>query len=131
MRENETFATAVGCMDGRGQEPVSEYARARWHVSYIDTITDAGIVNHIAHTHNVEYLANIKTKIIDVSVLKHGSRGVVVWGHQECAGHPVPDEHHIEDIKKAAKRIHEMEPGVEVVPVFVIRQDSSWEVQEI
>lgn len=124
--ENKTFATAVGCMDGRGQTPIAEFAKDRWGVDYVDTITDAGIVKHIAHTHNNEYLANIGTKIIDVSVGKHHSKGIVVWGHSECAGHPVEDEHQKSDVIKAAQRIRDMECGVEVVPVFVRYEDPNW-----
>ncbi len=129
--EGKTFGTAVGCMDGRGQLPVVDYVRKRWRVDYVDNITDAGIVRHIAHTHNNDYLQSIKTKVVDVSVEKHGSKGLVVWGHQKCAGNPVEDDHHKRDIRVAAQRIREMQPGVEVVPLFLYEAEPAWSVEEL
>lgn len=117
--EGKTFGTAVGCMDGRGQEVVIDFVKKQFKVDYVDTITDAGIVKHIAHTHNQEYLDNIRIKIVDVSARKHNSRGIVVWGHNDCAGNPVDDDHHKADVLKAAERVSRMEPGVEVVPIFL------------
>lgn len=132
----DTFATAVGCMDGRVQDPVAQFARKRWGVKYVDAITEAGLVKHFAkqheeHPHTPHIRETIRIKVVDVSVLKHHSKGIVVHGHQECAGNPVPDEKQKNDILEAANVIRELEHGVEVIPVFVHKNHGDWEVLEL
>ena len=36
------FATAINCIDGRTQRPVSEWIRIQFSVDYVDTITQPG-----------------------------------------------------------------------------------------
>lgn len=136
--EHGTFATAVGCMDGRVQDPVAAFAKDKWGVDYVDAITEAGLVKHFAepheegphtHPHTQHILETIKMKVIDVSVQKHNSRGIVVHGHTECAGNPVSDEQQRADILAATSVIREMEPGVEVVPVFLTPSEPMWKVE--
>lgn len=130
----DSFATAVGCMDGRVQDPVADFARKKWGVKYVDSITEAGLVKHFAvqhstHPHTPHIRETIKIKVVDVSVKKHYSKGIVVHGHQDCAGNPVDDEKQKEDIIEAANVVRELEHGVEVIPIFVRRADDKWEVE--
>ena len=37
-----SFCTAVNCIDGRVQEPVSSYLRNHFKVEFVDSITEAG-----------------------------------------------------------------------------------------
>lgn len=131
-----TFATAVGCMDGRVQDPVAKFARKRWKVKYVDAVTEAGLVKHFAkqhetHPHTPHIRETIRIKVVDVSVMKHNSKGIVVHGHQECAGNPVDDEKQKADILEAAKVLKELNPKVEVVPVFVVKKEDNWTVEPI
>ncbi len=48
MQPREGFCTVVGCMDGRIQLPVNHYVRERFGVTYVDTITEAGVNKVIA-----------------------------------------------------------------------------------
>lgn len=132
----ETFFTRVGCMDGRVQDPVAEFARKRWGVKYVDAITEAGIVKHFVkqhevHPHTPHIRETVKIKVIDVSILKHHSKGIIVHGHQECAGNPVQDEKQKKDILEAASVIRELEHDLDVVPVFVHKNHGDWEVLEL
>lgn len=127
---NETFFTSVGCMDGRVQAPVSEYGRKGYGVLYADTITEAGLVGLLSNNPSSELLESIKKKIL-ISIEKHHSKGVVVHGHQECAGNPVEDEIHKQDVLKAAGIIKDFVPGIEVKSVFVIKENTNWIVEEI
>lgn len=129
----ETFFTSVGCMDGRVQCPVSKYGKARYGVKYMDTITEAGLVGQIIKEDaDPKLLESIKDKIM-ISINKHHSKGIIVHGHQECAGNPVEDSLHKENTVAATKVIREMVKNldVEVHPVFVIKSGEEWEVTEI
>lgn len=123
----ETFFTSVGCMDGRVQEPVAKFGRSKFGVKFADTITEAGLVGKLAADNIDQNLIDaLKFKIVDISIGKHHSKGIIVHGHQECAGNPIDDETHKEQILKAAEIIRSMAPNTQVVPVFVVRQEGAW-----
>jgi len=126
----ETFFTSVGCMDGRVQDPVAKYGRDKFGVLYADTITEAGLVGLLSNNPSSELLESIKKKIL-ISIEKHHSKGIVVHGHQECAGNPVEDEIHKQDVLKTAEIIKDFVPSIEVQPVFVIKGNTNWIVEEI
>ncbi len=127
---NETFFTAVGCMDGRVQKPVSEYGQKRYGVLYADTITEAGLVGLLSNNPSTELLESIKKKVL-ISVKKHHSKGIIVHGHQGCAGNPIEGAQHREETKQALEIIRSFVPGIEVKPVFVIKENGKWIVEEI
>lgn len=125
---DETFFTAIGCMDGRVQDPVAEFGRAKFGAAFADTITEAGLVGLLAADNTESELLNSIKKKVLISVEKHHSKGIVVHGHQDCAGNPVPDEKHKEDILKTAEIIKSFVPqDIPVIPVFVVKEES-WEV---
>ncbi len=126
----ETFFTSVGCMDGRLQDPIAIYGRDKFGVLYADTITEAGLVGLLSNSPSQELLESIKKKVL-ISVEKHHSKGIIVHGHQECAGNPVEDNRHRGETKKAAEIIGDFVQGVEVTPVFVIKENANWIVEEI
>lgn len=127
---DETFSTSVGCMDGRSQGLIADYGNKKFNSLFVDAVTEAGLVGLLANNPTDELLESIKKKVL-ISAEKHNSKGVVVHGHQECAGNPVTDEKHKEDILKATEVIKKMVPNLEVVPVFVLRTDSGWEAREL
>lgn len=129
---DETFFTAVGCMDGRVQDPVAEFGRKKFDAMFADTITEAGLVGKLAVDEvDAGLIESLKFKIAVVSDSKHHSRGIVVHGHQECAGNPVDDEKHKEDIEKAAEFIKSLVPDLQVIPLFVVRESGEWRVKEL
>jgi hypothetical protein len=76
-------------------------------------------------------LDDLKFKLL-VSVDMHHSKGILVDGHQGCAGHQVDDKTHIEDIKKSVDVIKGLIDGkVDVVGVFVKRAGEGWAAEEI
>lgn len=131
----ETFFTSIGCMDGRVQEPVLTFGQKKFNAKYADTITEAGLVGLLAQKKpDQSLLASIKNKI-NISLEKHHSKGIIVSGHQECAGNPVDDKIHKADIRKSVAVVKSLiNSSVPVVGVFVKRspQDSSkWEIEEV
>lgn len=127
----ETFFTSVGCMDGRVQAPIAEYGQKKYQALYPDTITEAGLVGLLANNPSVELLDSLKKKVL-ISVEKHHSKGIIVHGHQHCAGNPVDDELHKEQTIAAAKEIRNfVSEDIEVKPVFVNKTENGWEVEEL
>ncbi|MCL4354449.1 hypothetical protein M1349_03190 [Patescibacteria group bacterium] len=129
----ETFFTSVGCMDGRVQCPVAKYGKARYGVKFADTITEAGLVGQVLKKDaDPKLLESVKNKIL-ISLTKHLSKGIVVHGHQECAGNPVADEQHKQETKEAARIIKGMlgAMDLEVKPIFIVRNGEDWVVEEL
>ncbi len=127
----ETFFTSVGCMDGRVQAPIAKYGQDKYQVLYPDTITEAGIVGLLTSNPSQEFLNNLKKKVL-ISVEKHHSKGIIVHGHQHCAGNPIEDELHKEQTIAAAAVIRNfVSEDIEVKPVFVNHTENGWEVEEL
>ncbi len=132
---NETFFTAVGCMDGRVQDVIAAFGRQRFGAKYPDTITEAGIVGLLAKEKvDQTLLDSITFKVVTVSIGKHHASGVVVHGHAERAGNPVEDDTQKDDIRKSVAILQQLVGSVPVVGVFIKRssEDSSrWEAEEV
>lgn len=127
----ESFFTVVGCMDGRVQEVMARFGKEKFRAKFADTITEAGIVGLISNNPSSEFIENLKSKLL-VSIEKHHSKGVLVDGHQECAGNPVSDEEHRQDIKTSVEFIKKLiDNKVPVIGVFVVRQGDDWIVKEV
>lgn len=120
-KPNETFFTVVGCMDGRVQRVMEEYGQQNFKAKYPDTITGPGIVALISKGLTKEQSDELKKKLL-ISLNLHKSVGVIVNGHAECAGNPVDDSIHKEDVKKSVDYIKRMIGNkVPVVGLFVKR----------
>ncbi len=115
---NSTFCTVFDCMDGRCQEHTMKWCVDNLDVDYPDTLTLPGMDKQLASVEDnpqVDYLKNIMAKI---SVDGHGSNTAVIVGHTACAGNPVSDEVHKEDIKKAVKEVASWGIFNEVIGLF-------------
>ena len=132
---DKTFFTAVGCMDGRVQGVIAEYGRRKFDAEYPDTITEAGIVGLLGKE-NVDQalLSLVRFKVVDVSVGKHKSRGIIVHGHAECAGNPVNKGQHLDDIRRSVGLIKLLVKSVPVLGVYVSRNpknETEWIAEEV
>ncbi|MBI2613221.1 MAG: hypothetical protein HYW62_00395 [Candidatus Levybacteria bacterium] len=130
----ETFFTTIGCMDGRAQDVVAEFGQKKFGAEFPDTITEAGLVGKLVQE-NIDQglIDSIKNKL-DISLQKHHSKGIIVHGHQECAGNPVSDEKHKDDIRKSVRVIQSLVNFSPIVGVFVKRfskNPSKWEIEEV
>jgi len=119
----ETFFTIIGCMDGRCQEAVSLYGQERFAAEYPDTITEAGMVAILAKDDiDPDFVKNLKKKI-DISLKNHHSRGILIFGHAECAGNPVDDMEHKVDVLASVEIVRTLVDNKEmkIIPIFVER----------
>lgn len=112
----ETFATSISCIDGRIQQPISEWIRRNHKVDYVDTITEPGLDKRINEESGVA--EEIRKKAV-ISIRAHGSRLVTVSGHADCAGNPVSDERHMEQIREGVQVVESWNLGVDVVGIWV------------
>ncbi len=111
------FVTAINCMDGRVQEPVSGWMKERFGADYVDMITEPGPDGILARGEPGQ-VESIR-KRVDISVNGHGSRVVAVVGHYDCAGNPGPKEQHLEQIEKSVERIKSWGQPVRVLGLWV------------
>ena len=125
MRDNR-FATAINCIDGRVQVPVSNWLKRSYSVSYVDTITEPGVDRLFSET-NMDRIQQLKSKVL-MSMRAHGSNTVVISGHYDCAGNPVTKSDHVNHIKNATKVIESWSLEVKVIGVWV---NESWEVEVV
>lgn len=120
-----SFATVINCMDGRVQEPVTQWLKARTGATYIDVITEAGPDRIMASTATASRLI---LKRILISRDKHNSSSLALVAHADCAGNPVSKEKHIQHLKQSAKIIETWNLGMDILLLWV---NENWEVELI
>jgi len=118
-----TFGTAVNCMDGRVQLPIINWMVDKYHLDYVDMITEPG-PDKILAERDAEGTASIKRRV-EISVTKHGSRLVVLVSHGDCAGNPVPEEVHLGQLRKAMELVRSWDLPVTIVGVWL--DDKTWQ----
>lgn len=96
------FATAINCMDGRTQNPVIEWMRKHYIVSYADMITEPGVDAILAENRDIRTIESIKRKV-GISTEKHGSKIIVVVG--PYAGDSVDMNTHLAQIRSAIETV--------------------------
>lgn len=131
-QQGEIFFTTIGCMDGRCQEAVWVFGKNKFYVQYPDTITEPGLVGILANNPSKEFLADLKAKI-EISIDKHHSRGIVVYGHEDCAAlSGVSDEVQKSYVQKAVKLLQSLiDSSISVVGIFVKRENGQWVTEEL
>lgn len=132
--QEEKFATQVGCMDGRSIKAVQEFLIDQYHVNFVDATTEPGMDGFCEKAQAVEW-ERLRQKVVDISVLHHGSRVVAVVGHAECAGHPVSMKEHISCIQKGLKRVSDWDFKVSdpimLIGIWVSKIDGVWTVEVV
>jgi len=118
------FATAINCMDGRVQEPIINWVKDTFGVDYVDMITEPG-PDKIVSEGKPEQVASVRSRT-EISVEKHKSEVVVIMGHDDCAGNPVPKEKHVDQIKAAMRVI---EGWGFPVAIYGIWLDIDWKAE--
>jgi len=120
------FATAVNCMDGRVQDPVTDWLKDLCCVEYVDMITEPGPARLLVEGDTAT--ADSIRRRVEVSVRAHGSSVVAVVAHDDCAGNPVSPAEQQTQLLRAVERVAGWDLGVSVLGLWV---DESWEVQQL
>ena len=116
------FATAINCIDGRAQKPVTEFVIKKFKVDYVDLITEPGPDKVLSENKPLDVIESIKRRTA-VSVKKHNSKAIIIAGHHDCAANPADEKEHQRQIKEAVQNIKNWNLGVEVYGVWV---DKGW-----
>lgn len=112
-------------MDGRPLRKVADYLLTSFGVRYLDTVTTAGLVKHLAdETPQTETLL----ENLAISIDRHGSRHVAVVAHHDCAGNPISDAAQKRQVTDAVTRLRRRHPDVEVVGLWL---GEHWIVERI
>ena len=122
-----TFCTAINCMDGRVQLPVIRYLQQRFGVDYVDTITEPGPNRILAERTNSALVQSILARL-NISVEKHGSRGIAVVGHHDCAGNPASREEQVQHLAQAVEFLRGQYANMEIIGLWV---NERWQVEEV
>jgi carbonic anhydrase len=121
------FGTAINCMDGRVQLPVTNWMKSKFGLDYVDMITEPGPEKLISQGSH-EHLKSVRTRV-EISVNAHGSKVILVAAHHDCAGNPVTKEEHIRQVKDSLKLIKSW--GLPVRDVIGVWINDHWTVEPI
>ena len=121
-----TFATAINCIDGRVQRPVSDWMRIQYSIDFVDTITQPGPEKTL--TQGPQAIIGTMRANVDVSVSAHESKLIAIAAHHGCAGNPVSDEEHQAQVRAACHAVAEWGLPVRVVGLWV---NEWWQVELI
>lgn len=130
----DTFFTAIGCMDGRVQDLIARYGREQFDALYPDTITEPGFIGVLAKRALDEEFVNHFSQELFISISNHGSKGVIVHAHANCAGNPVDNEQQKKEVQEAAMLIKSLVQDTPVIGIFINRDErdhSQWSVEEV
>ena len=95
------FGTAINCMDGRVQLPVTNWLKQKYSLDYVDMITEPG-PDKMLTKGTAEQIESIKSRVL-ISANAHGSQTILIAAHHDCAGNPVDREEHIRQVKECVK----------------------------
>jgi len=114
---NERFATAITCIDGRVQRPVSDWVKLHLNVDHVDLVTEPG-PDEVLSSGQMKMIDEVLRKVA-FSVRHHFSPVVVLAGHDGCAANPVSREEHIEQIMDGVDVILSYHLKVRVMGLWV------------
>ena len=117
-----SFCTAINCMDGRVQLPVVEFLRRRFNVAYVDMITEPGPNRILARQSNFNLVESIFERV-KISVHHHGSVGIAVVGHHDCAGNRAPLEQQNKDTLATMEFVRRRYSEIPIVPPINIPKE--------
>jgi len=121
------FGTAINCMDGRTQLPVTGWLKSRYGLDYVDMITEPGPDKMLSQGRPGQ-VESIKSRVM-ISVNAHGSQTILVAAHHDCAGNPVSKEEHIRQVRNCLKVVKSW--GLPVRDIIGVWINDGWAVEPI
>ena len=124
MEMKNIFVTAINCIDGRVQKPITEFAIRKFKADYVDMITEPGPDKVLSENKALDSIESVKRRML-ISIEKHKSKIVIIGGHHDCAANPAEKEEHYRQIEKAVQSIKGWNSEVDVYGVWI---DEKWNV---
>jgi hypothetical protein len=109
----KSFGTALNCIDGRTQIPVTNWMKENFGVEYVDMVTEPG-VDKVLSQWKLSEMIELRNKV-EVSVKAHKSSVIAIVGHYDCAANPVSDEEHYSQIAESTDIVKNWDFPVKVV----------------
>ena len=122
-----SFCTVINCMDGRIQLPVIEYLQERFNVDYVDSITEPGPNLILAQQNDINIVESVFNRL-KISIDRHGSVGIAVAGHYNCAGNPAPKEQQTVHTLDAIRCIKGRYSDLEIIGLWI---EENWKISEL
>ncbi|MGI8732179.1 MAG: carbonic anhydrase [Pyrinomonadaceae bacterium] len=113
----DTFATAITCIDGRVQQPVTDWVKLHFNVRHVDLITEPGPDKVLAEG-DAEVIPGIVRKAL-FSIKHHRSAIVALAGHDTCAANPVSKEEHLRQILEGVQVLSSYDLPVRIVGLWL------------
>jgi hypothetical protein len=127
VKEQYKFGTAINCIDGRTQQPVTNYIKQNYTVDIVDMITFPGADGIFSNKlRDVE--SSLAKHSAYISVEKHNSQIVAIVGHYDCAGNPGDKNYHYGQIREALQEISLWKLPAKVIGLYV---NENWQVEEV
>ncbi len=121
------FGTAINCIDGRVQLTVINWMKEKYHLDYVDMVTEPG-PDSVTARGGAAPVEQLKAKVM-ISLRAHGSDILAIAGHHDCAGNPVSKEEHCDHIRRAVDVVRSWNlPVSKVIGLWI---DDGWAVQVI
>ena len=113
----DTFGTAINCIDGRAQTPVTEWIRLHCNLKYVDMITTPG-ADQALSSGSGDRVERVRRKV-RLSVERHLSPVVAVAGHFDCLANPCEFDKRRDQIIRSAGVVSSWKFGVRVLGLYV------------
>ena len=121
------FVTAINCIDGRVQSPVSSFLKTRFGAQYVDMITCPGPVSVLSKSEESQLVRHLHDSVM-ISVLTHGSGFIAVAAHYDCAANDLSEAEQRTQIELSILRIRQWHLPAHVVGLWI---NSCWNVEEV
>jgi len=96
-------------------------------VEHVDVVTEARPVAVLASNPESNRSKSIYQRI-DVSARVHGSKGIRIVAHHDCAGNPKRKSGQMEGIRESVSVLRSWYPSL---PVFALWVDENWTMAEV
>jgi len=114
-------------MDGRVQESVTHFLRARFAAQYVDMVTEPGPSRILAERVERHVIGSMLNRV-SISLDKHQSRGIALIAHEDCAGNPVSKEKQVEQLETSVAFLRLHYPDAPIIALWV---ELSGHVEEV
>jgi len=122
-----SFCTAINCMDGRVQLPVTAFMRKRFASLYVDVVTEPGPSLILSDRQDWTLVESILRRV-DISIKVHKSKGIAIVAHADCAGNPGRKSKQLIDLRNAESFLTCRYPAMNIIALWV---NKKWEVEEM
>jgi len=126
----DKFATAITCIDGRVQQPISDWMKLNTNVHYVDLVTEPG-PDKVLSGGPAHLIEDIIRRAC-FSVRHHYSPVLAVTGHHDCAANDADKAEHIEQILDAVRVVLSHQLNVRVLGLWLNEWNSVelvWDTQ--